>query len=64
MSKGMNWSRVNDRNRMWRHGVEDVKESFVNPLPKKRPRRPVSKSEQRAEAAKAFTEWRTRHGSK
>jgi hypothetical protein len=65
MTKRMNWSHQNERARMARHGVEDVKAktSVVNPLLAKRPwRLPVSKAEQRVAAAKAFQEWRRGRG--
>jgi hypothetical protein len=67
--KAMNWARVNRRARMWRQGVESVRDdALVNPLlnnyPRGRRPKPTSKAELRAEAARAFMQWRARHGSK
>lgn len=60
---GRNWVRLRNRSRMARRGVESVKteKSVVAPLLRKRWRQPLSKTELRAAAAKAFAEWRTRH---
>src|SRR5215472_18400512 len=49
----MNWSRIATRDRMRRHGVEDVKGKmpFVAEPPKPQPRRKLSKGELRQQTA-------------
>ena len=54
----MNWSRIATRDRMRRHGVEDIKGKM--PLvaePPKKPRHKLSKAELRQQAAGAFLAW-------
>jgi len=59
MGRGVNWSRVKDRNRMRRQGVEDIKGATpVAVQPAKQPRRKLSKAELREQAAAAFLAWR------
>ena len=60
-----NWSRIANRNRMRRQGVEDIKGQM--PLvtqPPKQPRRKLSKAELREQAAAAFLAWREGQTSK
>ena len=55
----MNWSRIATRDRMRRHGVEDIDGKV--PLfaqPSKKPRRKLSKAELREQAEAAFLAWR------
>jgi hypothetical protein len=56
----MNWSHIDSRARMLRQGVEDVKGKtpLVLDQPPKQPRRKVSKTELREQAAAAFLAWR------
>ncbi len=56
----MNWSHIDSRARMQRQGVEDVKGKtpLVLDQPPKQPRRKVSKTELREQAAAAFLAWR------
>jgi len=59
MSGRVNWSRIATRDRMRRHGVEDIKGKM--PLvaePSKKPRRKLSKAELREQAEAAFLAWR------
>jgi hypothetical protein len=59
MGRGVNWSHIASRNRMRRQGVEDIKGKM--PLvgqPSKQPRRKLSKTELREQAAAAFLAWR------
>jgi hypothetical protein len=62
----MNWSRIATRDRMRRHGVEDVKGKmpFVAEPPKPQPRRKLSKGELRQQTAAAFLVWRAGQTSK
>ena len=62
----MNWSRIATRDRMRRHGVEDVKGKmpFVAEPPKPQPRRKLSKGEFRQQTAAAFLAWRAGQASK
>ena len=65
MGSRMNWSRIATRDRMRRHGVEDIKGKM--PLvsePPKQPRRKLSEVELRRQTAAAFLAWRTGQGSK
>ena len=62
----MNWSRIATRDRMRRHGVEDIDDGKV-PLfaqPPKKPRRKLSKGELRQQTAAAFLAWRAGQTSK
>jgi hypothetical protein len=57
MGRGFNWSRISDRDRMWRQGVKDIKgETPLVGQPK--PRRKLSKTELREQAEAAFLAWR------
>ena len=68
----MNWSRIATRDRMRRHGVEDIKGKMplVSEPPKqvseppKQPRRNLSEAELRQRAAAAFLAWREGQTSK
>ena len=63
----MNWSRIATRDRMRRHGVEDVKGKmpFVAEPPKAQPpRRKLSEGELRQQTAAAFLAWRAGQTSK
>ena len=65
MAGRVNWTRIANRNRMRRQGVEDVKGTTpVASQPPKQPRRKVSKAELREQAAAAFLAWRTGQTSK
>jgi len=65
MAGRVNWTRIANRNRMRRQGVEDVKGATpVASQPPKQPRRKVSKAELREQAAAAFLAWRTGQTSK
>jgi hypothetical protein len=60
MGRGFNWSRISNRDRMRRQGVEDIKGEtpvIIGQRPKK-PRRQISKAELREQAAAAFLAWR------
>jgi hypothetical protein len=61
----VNWSRIANRERMRRQGVEDVKGKtpLVDQPPKKRQRK-LSKAELREQAAAAFLAWRAGQTSK
>jgi hypothetical protein len=61
----INWSRIATRDRMRRHGVEDVKGKmpFVAEPPKQPPRK-LGKGELRQQTAAAFLAWRARQTSK
>ena len=61
----MNWGRIATRDRMRRHGVEDVKGKmpFVAEPPKQPPRK-LSKGELRQRTAAAFLAWRAGQTSK
>ena len=66
-----NWSRVATRDRMRRHGVEDVKGKMplvsgrlVSEPPKPQPPRKLSKGERRQQTAAAFLAWRAGQTSK
>ena len=61
----MNWGRIATRDRMRRHGVEDVigKMQFVAEPPKQPPRK-LSKGELRQQTAAAFLAWRAGQTSK
>jgi len=62
----MNWSRIATRDRMRRHGVEDVKGGtpiVAPPVTKQPPRRPT-KAELRQRTAAAFLAWRAGQTSK
>jgi len=65
MGSRMNWSRIATRDRMRRHGVEDIKGKMplVSEAPKQ-PRRKLSQSEVRQQTAAAFLAWRTGQTSK
>jgi hypothetical protein len=58
MTGRVNWARLSSRNRMQRHGVEDIKGK--TPLGGQPPkiRRKLSKAELREQAAAAFLAWR------
>ena len=60
MGRGFNWSRISNRDRMRRQGVEDIKGEtpVIIGRPPKRPRRKLSKAELREQAAAAFLAWR------
>ena len=61
----MNWSRIATRDRMRRHGVEDIKGKM--PLvsePPKQPRRKLTEGELRLQTAAAFLAWRAGQTSK
>ena len=60
MTGRTNWSRIKQRSRMRRRGVEDVKGGtpIVTPPANKQPRRRLSKAELREQAAAAFLAWR------
>ena len=60
MGRGFNWSRISNRDRMRRQGVEDIKGEtpIVIGRPPKQPRRKLSKAELREQAAAAFLAWR------
>ena len=73
MGSRMNWSRIATRDRMRRHGVEDIKgkmplvsEPPKQPLsePPKQPCRKLSKGELRQRTAAAFLAWRAGQTSK
>ena len=56
---GVNWSRIANRKRMRRQGVEDVKgKTPIITAPAKKPRRKLSKAELREQAEAAFLAWR------
>jgi hypothetical protein len=58
MTGRVNWSRIKGRDRLQRHGVEDIKGKapLVGQPPKIR--RKLSKAELRQQAAAAFLAWR------
>jgi hypothetical protein len=60
MTGRVNWTRITNRNRMRRHGVEDIrgKTPLVLDQPPKQHRRRLSKAELREQAAAAFLAWR------
>ena len=60
MSGRVNWSRISNRNRMRRQGVEDIKGKtpLVLDQPPKQRRRKLSKAELREQATAAFLAWR------
>jgi hypothetical protein len=61
MSSRVNyWTRISNRNRMRRQGVEDIKGKtpLVGDQPPKQPRPKLSKAELREQAAAAFLVWR------
>ena len=60
MTGRVNWTRISNRNRMQRQGVEDIKGKMplVLDRPPKQPRRKLSKAELREQAAAAFLAWR------
>jgi hypothetical protein len=58
MTHGINWSRISSRDRMRRQGVEDVKGKTPLFRTPKQPRRKLSKTELREQAAAAFLAWR------
>jgi hypothetical protein len=62
----MNWSRIATRDRMRRHGVEDVKGGtpIIAPPVNKQPRRKLSEGELRRQKAAAFLAWRVGQTSK
>jgi hypothetical protein len=66
MGRGFNWSRISNRDRMRRQGVEDIKGETppVIGRPPKRPRRKLSKAELREQAAAAFLAWREGQSAK
>jgi hypothetical protein len=55
----VNWSRISNRDRIRRQGVEDIKGKtpLSDQLPKQ-PRRKLSKAELREQAEAAFLAWR------
>ena len=66
MGRGFNWSRMSNRDRMRRQGVEDIKGETPTIIgrPPKQPRRKLSKAELREQAAAAFLSWRERQTTK
>jgi hypothetical protein len=60
MSGRVNWTRISNRNRMRRQGVEDIKGKMplVGEQPPKQPRRKLSKAELRDQVEAAFLAWR------
>jgi hypothetical protein len=60
----LNWSRISNRKRMQRQGVEDVKGKTPIIEPEKKPRRKLSKAELREQATAAFLAWRSGQISK
>jgi hypothetical protein len=65
MAGFINWRHLGSRKRMRRQGVEDVKGATpVASQPPKQPRRKVSKTELREQAAAAFLAWRDGQASK
>ena len=61
----MNWSRIATRDRMRRHGVEDIKGKMPSVSePPKQPPRKLSKGELRQQTAAAFLAWRAGQTSK
>jgi hypothetical protein len=60
MGRGFNWSRISNRDRMRRQGVEDIKGEIpiVIARPPNQARRKLSKAELREQAAAAFLAWR------
>jgi len=65
MSGRVNWSRIANRKRMRRQGVEDVKGATpIEVQPLKKPRRKLSKAELREQAEAALLAWRTGQTSK
>jgi hypothetical protein len=61
----VNWSRIANRKRMRRQGVEDIKgKTPLVDQPPKQPRRKLSKAELREQAAAAFLAWRAGQTSK
>jgi hypothetical protein len=58
MSGRVNWSRVSNRERMRRQGVEDVEGKMPLVVRAQQPRRKLSKAELREQAAAAFLAWR------
>ena len=60
MTGRVNWTRISNRNRMRRQGVEDIRGKtplVLDQLPKQ-PRRKLSKAELREQAEAAFLAWR------
>ena len=56
---GLDWSRIANRNRMRRQGVEDIRGAMPRVAePPKQRRRKLSKAELREQAAAAFLAWR------
>ena len=57
---GVNWTRISNRKRMRRQGVEDIKGKtpLVLYRPPKQRRRKLSKAELREQATAAFLAWR------
>ena len=65
MAGRINWRRLDDRDRMRRQGVEDVKgKTPIITAPATKPRRRLSKAELREQAAAAFLAWREGQTSK
>jgi hypothetical protein len=62
----VNWTRISNRNRMRRQGVEDIrgKTAFVLDQPPKQRRLKLSKAELREQAAAAFLAWREGQNAK
>ncbi|MFZ0149773.1 MAG: hypothetical protein WAM72_15825 [Xanthobacteraceae bacterium] len=60
MTGRVNWTRISNRKRMRRQGVEDIKGKtpLVGDQPLKQPRRKLSKAELREQADAAFLAWR------
>ena len=59
MGRRVNWSRISNRDRMRRQGVEDMKGEtpiVIGQRPK-RPRRKLSKAELREQPTAAFLAW-------
>jgi hypothetical protein len=63
MGRRVNWSRISNRNRMRRQGVEDIKGKTLL-VPPKQPRRKLSKAELREQAAAASLAWHERQTAK
>ena len=62
----MNWSRIVTRDRMRRHGVEDIKGKMpvISEPPRQPPSRKLSEGELRQQTAAAFLAWRAGQTSK
>jgi hypothetical protein len=59
MTGRVNWSRISNRDRMRRQGVEDIKGKTPLVVPASKPRRRrLTKAELREQAEAAFLAWR------